>query len=203
MGLLNVLKANWVGKVGQTVGAKWKNKSTIRTYTVPSNPDTDAQRTVRNVFGEMTSFVALFSDQIRYLSALNTRGMSVRNAIIKLNKDQVEGGSFDETALQISKGGLPNVTSATPAYADGKVTVSFTAPVATNITAKAKIVAVVVDAANKRAWAKDALLTASSVEVPTATLEAGAKLDVYWYVLDYRGSSKVGSGSAYQAVTVA
>ena len=92
MGKMNLLKANWEGKVGQTVGAKWKNKSTIRTYTKPSNPDTAAQQSVRTVFGDMTSFVALFADQIKYLSALDTAGQSVRNAIIQANKDQIEAG---------------------------------------------------------------------------------------------------------------
>ena len=74
MGKMNLLKANWEGKVGQTVGAKWKNKSTIRTYTKPSNPNTSGQQSVRGVFAEMTSFVAMFADQIKYLSALNTAG---------------------------------------------------------------------------------------------------------------------------------
>ena len=203
MGKMNLLKANWEGKVGQTVGAKWKDKSTIRTYTKPSNPDTEAQRTVRTAFGDMTAFVALFSDQIKYLSALNTRGMSVRNAIIKANKAQIDTGTFDPATLLVSKGGLPNVTGAAAAYSAGKVTVTGTKPVATNISDQAQFVAVVADKTGKRGFANVADLgDTPSVEVDTGTLEAG-EYDVYAYILDKRGSSKVGSNSVHLTVTVA
>ena len=90
MGKMNLLKANYEGKVGQTVGAKWKNVSTLRTYTKPSNPNTDAQQTVRSGFKAINEFVALFADQIRYKSALDTSGMSVRNAIVKLAQQAVK-----------------------------------------------------------------------------------------------------------------
>lgn len=203
MGKMNLLKANWEGKVGQTVGAKWKDKSTIRTYTKPSNPDTEAQREVRTVFGQMTAFVALFSDQIKYLSPLNTRGMSVRNAIIKANRDQIEAGTFDAATLLVSKGGLPNISSATAAFSTNKVTVSGTKPVATNITSEAQLVAVVVDAEGKRGFANAALLgDTPSVDVDTGELPAGT-YDVYYYIIDKRGSSKVGSNSGHTTVTVA
>lgn len=203
MGKMNLLKANWEGKVGQTVGAKWKDKSTIRTYTKPSNPDTEAQREVRTVFGQMTAFVALFSDQIKYLSPLNTRGMSVRNAIIQANKTQIEAGTFDANTLLVSKGGLPNITGATASFATNKVTVSGTKPVATNITSEAQLVAVVVDATGKRGFANASLLGDNpSVDVDTGALSAGT-YDVYYYIIDKRGSSKVGSNSGHTTVTVA
>lgn len=203
MGKMNLLKANWEGKVGQTVGAKWKDKSTIRTYTKPSNPKTEAQMEVRGVFGQMTAFVALFADQIKYLSALNTRGMSVRNAIIQANKDQITAGTFTPATLLVSRGGLPNVTSVTAAYASNKVSVTYTAPVATNITSKAKIVAIAVDATNKRAWASAEVFDSDPLEIDTGALDSGTELDVYYYVIDQRGSSKVGSPSAHATVTVA
>ena len=96
MGVMNLLKADWKGKVGQTVGAKWKNLSTIRTYTKPSNPDTAAQQVTRSGFKEVSSFAALFSDQIKQLSALDTRGMSVRNAIISANSEMVKNGALNQ-----------------------------------------------------------------------------------------------------------
>lgn len=42
---MNTLKGNYTGKVGQTVGSKWKNLSTERVFTKPSNPNTEAQLT--------------------------------------------------------------------------------------------------------------------------------------------------------------
>ena len=200
MGKMNLLKANWEGKVGQTVGAKWKNLSTIRTYTKPSNPNTTDQQRVRGVFAQMTSFVALFADQIKYLSALNTSGQSVRNAIIKANKEQIMSGSFDKATLIISKGGLQKVAGESANQAAGKVTVTWDNPTATNFTENAKLVAVMVQP------------TSGLVEVAEADAKAGTlsgnitfasgSVDIYVYYLDKRGSNKVASISDHLSVTV-
>lgn len=200
MGKMNLLKANWYGKVGQTVGAKWKNKSTIRTYTKPANPDTAAQQTVRGGFASITSFVALFADGIRYKSALDTAGQSVRNAIIKLNKEMVAAGSLTKADLLISKGGLqkPNVSAA--ALATNKVSVTFAAPTATNFTNKAKLIVVAVDDVDGVVDVFEATPDAGSA---TGTVEftGSNDIDVYAYWLDFRGSNKVASASVYKAIT--
>lgn len=200
MGKMNLLKANWEGKVGQTVGAKWKNKSTIRTYTKPSNPNTAAQQGVRGVFAEMTSFVAMFADQIKYLSALNTAGQSVRNAIIQANKSQIMGASFDKTTLLISKGGLQKVAGEAASATTGKITVTWNKPTATNFTANAKLIAVMVQPATGLVEVAEAAASAETL-TGTMTFENGS-VDVYVYYLDKRGSNKVASASDYISVTV-
>lgn len=201
MGKMNLLKANWEGKVGQTVGAKWKNKSTIRTYTKPSNPKTAAQQGVRGVFAEMTSFVAMFADQIKYLSALNTAGQSVRNAIIQANKSQIMGASFDKATLLISKGGLQKVAGEAASATTGKITVTWNKPTATNFTANAKLIAVMVQPATGLVEVAEA---AANTETLTGNMifENGS-VDVYVYYLDKRGSNKVASASDYISVSVA
>lgn len=144
MGLLNLLKANYTGKVGQTVGAKWKDKSTVRTYSIPSNPRTDAQVSVRGGFSSITKFTALFADQIKYLSALNTSGMSVRNAIIKLNKGMIPENSFNKANLLISNGGLQIPSNVVAASETSKIKITWDEPTATNFSANAKLVVVAV-----------------------------------------------------------
>ena len=201
MGKMNLLKANWEGKVGQTVGAKWKNKSTIRTYTKPSNPNTAAQQGVRGVFAEMTSFVALFADQIKYLSALNTAGQSVRNAIIQANKSQMMGAAFDKTTLLISKGGLQKVAGESANASTGKITVTWTKPTATNFTANAKLIAVMVQPATGLVEVAEAAADAQTL-TGTMTFETGS-VDAYVYYLDKRGSNKVASVSDYISVSIA
>ena len=201
MGKMNLLKANWEGKVGQTVGAKWKNKSTIRTYTKPSNPNTAGQQSVRSVFAEMTSFVAMFADQIKYLSALNTAGQSVRNAIIQANKAQMMSGTFDKTTLLISKGGLQKVAGEGAVEATGKITVTWTKPTATNFTAKAELIAVMVQPASGLVEVVNAPATAETL-TGNMTFTQG-NVDVYVYYLDKRGSNKVASASDYISVTIA
>lgn len=198
MGKLNLLKGRYTGKVGETVGAKWKDKSTLRTFSVPSNPRTSAQQSVRTVFADMTAFVALFADQIKYLSALNTSGMSVRNAIIKLNKDQISAGTFDKTSLEISRGGLQRPTVSAPTFADGIVTLPFSAPTATNFTNDAKIIVVFVDAANSIVDVKEAAVNAGTV-ASANLFSTSEDVDVYAYYLDKRGSSKIASVSVYQS----
>lgn len=200
MGKMNLLKANWYGKVGQTVGAKWKNKSTIRTYTKPANPDTAAQQTVRGGFAAITAFVALFADGIRYKSALDTAGQSVRNAIIKLNKEMVAAGSLTKADLLISKGGLQKPAVSAAALATGKVTVTFAAPTATNFTNKAKLIVVAVDDVDGVVDVFEAAPDAATA-TGTVTFSSSNNVDVYAYWLDFRGSNKVASASVYKQIT--
>lgn len=200
MGKMNLLKANWYGKVGQTVGAKWKNKSTIRTYTKPANPDTAAQQTVRGGFAAITAFVALFADAIRYKSALDTAGQSVRNAIIKLNKDMVAAGSLTKADLLISKGGLQKPAVSAASLVSDKVSVTFAAPTATNFTNKAKLIVVAVDSVDGVVDVFEAAPDAGTA-AGTVTFSGSNDVDVYAYWLDYRGSNKVASASVYKAIT--
>lgn len=207
MGKMNLLKANWEGKVGQTVGAKWKDKSTIRTYSKPSNPNTQAQQDVRGAFKDITSFTALFSDQIRYLSALPTAGMSVRNAIVKLNKEMIANNNFTKAGLLISKGGLQKVSGEAGTASAGKVTITWDEPTATNFTAAAKLVVVMVQESSGlvEVATADAKATTRSIEssITFDTASGADDVDVYVYFLDKRGSNKVASASDYLKVTIA
>ena len=204
MGKMNLLKGNWEGKVGQTVGAKWKNKSTIRTYTKPSNPKTAAQMSVRSAFAQMTAYVALFADQIKYLSALNTSGQSVRNAIIQANKMQISDGTFSKASLMVSKGGLQKVTNEQATESAGKITVTWDKPTATNFTKDAKLIAICIQESSGLVE----VLEAEAKPVGSATVSGNitftaGNVDVFVYFLDKRGSNKVASLSDYLTVNIA
>lgn len=204
MGKMNLLKGNWEGKVGQTVGAKWKNKSTIRTYTKPSNPKTAAQMSVRSAFAQMTAFVALFADQIKYLSALNTSGQSVRNAIIQANKMQISDGTFDKATLMVSKGGLQKVTNEQASESAGKITVTWDKPTATNFTKDAKLIAICVQESSGLVEVLEAEAKPNgSATVSGNIVFENGDVDVYVYFLDKRGSNKVASLSDYLTVNIA
>ncbi len=197
MGELNLLKGAYTGKVGKTVGAKWKNLSTVRTYTKPANPKTEAQVSVRSAFKDINSFVARFADAIKYLSAWNTAGMSVRNAIVKANKAMVDTGVFDKDTLQISKGGLAKPTALAGTWsssAGGTISYTWTKPIASNISADAKMVIVAVDEINDLFEVLD---VKASTEAATGAVNfpSTAQLTVYGYILDKHGSVKVASNS--------
>lgn len=201
MGKMNTLKGNYIGKVGQTVGAKWKNLSTERVFTKPANPNTQAQQTVRSGFKAINAFVALFADQIRYKSALDTSGMSVRNAIVKLNKAMVSGNSFTKANLVISKGGLQKVAGEAASQTAGKITVTWTKPTATNFTENAKLVAVMVQEESGMVEVAEAAANAQTLQ-STLTFLTG-DVDIYVYYLDKRGSNKIASLSDYLTVAIA
>lgn len=203
MGKMNLLKGNWEGKVGQTVGAKWKNKSTIRTYTKPSNPKTAAQMSVRSAFAQMTAYVALFADQIKYLSALNTSGQSVRNAIIQANKMQISDGTFSKATLMVSKGGLQKVTNEQASESAGKITVTWDKPTATNFTKDAKLIAICVQESSGLVEVLEAEAKPNgSATVSGNIVFAAGDVDVFVYFLDKRGSNKVASLSDYLTVSI-
>jgi len=201
MGILNLIKANFTGRVGQMVGAKWKNKSTIRSYTKPAYTSTPAQQVIRQGFGEITSFVALFADQIRSLSALDTKGMSVRNAIIKLNRDMVQAGTLDHPNLLVSRGGLPMVSSfvATQAGAGNVLSATWSAATGATISERARVVVIAVDPDNSLVRVGTALNSAGTITLDGAN-PAGASWHIYHYLLDWRGSSRVASPSAYSTI---
>lgn len=204
MGKMNLLKGNWEGKVGQTVGAKWKNKSTIRTYTKPSNPKTAAQMSVRSAFAQMTAYVALFADQIKYLSALNTSGQSVRNAIIQANKMQISDGIFNKATLMVSKGGLQKVTNEQATANAGKITVTWDKPTATNFTKDAKLVAICVQESSGLVEVLEAEAKPAGSATVSGNITFGVgDVDVFVYFLDKRGSNKVASLSDYLTVNIA
>ena len=200
MGKMNLLKSKWDGKVGETVGAKWKNKATIRTYAKPSNPNTQAQQSVRGVFATLTSFVALFADGIKYLTALDTSGMSARNAIIKLNKDQIQSGTADLASLEISRGGLQKPQTFAAALSAGKVGVTWVKPTATNFTDNAQLVIVAVDAENQVAEVFTADYDAETAS-GSVNFDGSADVHVYAYYLDKRGSNKIGSVSVHAVIS--
>ena len=204
MGIVNLIKGKWDGKVGQLVGSKWKDKATLRSYAVPSNPNTQGQQTTRKGFGDVSKFVALFSDQIKALSPLNTRSMTVRNAILALNKDMVAAGTLNPANLKISRGGLPAVNSfaATASVGENKVTANWAMVSGSTITKKALVVVVVVDKTANAAYVGSAKNEAGTLEIQ-GTFNAANNLDCYAYLLDFRGSAKVGSVSVHKQVTPA
>lgn len=202
MGILNLLKAAYSGKVGQTVGAKWKDKHTVRVYTIPTNPKTQAQETVRAGFKAISEYVALFADPLRTVSPLDTRGMSVRNAIMKLNKEMIAGDSFDAETLQISRGGLPapKLPSSLTITSPNPIQVSLTQVTGSTITSKAKIILVAVNDTTKAAAVQVAENKTASATI-SLPVSLGDKVNLYAYTLDYRGSSKVGSKTAFVTAT--
>lgn len=56
MAIQNFLSGGYYGKLGATVGQRWKNKRTVRAYVVPRNPRTPKQQANRGQFGNAVTF---------------------------------------------------------------------------------------------------------------------------------------------------
>ena len=59
MAVQNFLSGGYYGKLGQTVGQRWKNKRTIRTYVIPKNPRTEKQQANRGLFANAVTFAQI------------------------------------------------------------------------------------------------------------------------------------------------
>ena len=55
----NFIGGGYYGKLGDTVGQRWKNKRTIRSYVIPRNPRTDVQQANRARFKNLVPYAQL------------------------------------------------------------------------------------------------------------------------------------------------
>lgn len=55
----NFISGGYYGKLGNTVGQRWKNKRTIRTYVIPRNPRTEVQQANRARFANLVPYAQL------------------------------------------------------------------------------------------------------------------------------------------------
>lgn len=59
MAIQNFLSGGYYGKLGATVGQRWKNKRTIRTYVIPANPRTQKQQANRGKFSDAVTYAQM------------------------------------------------------------------------------------------------------------------------------------------------
>lgn len=59
MAVQNFLSGGYYGKLGETVGQRWKNKRTIRTYVIPRNPRTEKQQANRGLFANAVTYAQI------------------------------------------------------------------------------------------------------------------------------------------------
>lgn len=59
MAIQNFLSGGYYGKLGATVGQRWKNKRTIRTYVIPANPRTEKQQKNRGNFANAVEYAQM------------------------------------------------------------------------------------------------------------------------------------------------
>lgn len=98
MATQNFLSGGYYGKLGATVGQRWKNKRTIRTYVIPHDPKTPDQIAQRTKFGSGV-FYAQLAQQANYsCTFFNSESMTNWNRRMSV---AVENKSLFTTLLSL------------------------------------------------------------------------------------------------------
>lgn len=127
MGKQNFIQGGFKGKVGNVIGAGWKDILTIRSYTKPANPKTERQKTVRNAFALKVKASQL-ANQCNYGSSLfsSTSNTSWGLRMAAASSFYAENKNIIQFVPLIPYGYTPDYpTDADPQTAGGTVVLSW------------------------------------------------------------------------------
>lgn len=95
MAIQNFLSGGYYGKLGATVGQRWKNKRTIRTYVVPKNPRTPTQQANRNKFANAVMFAQMGMQMNYYCTLFDDLNYTKWNYRMKVARELKNAGLSD------------------------------------------------------------------------------------------------------------
>lgn len=87
MAIQNFLSGGYYGKLGATVGQRWKNKRTIRTYVVPANPRTPTQQANRGKFADAVSYAQMGMQMNYYATVFDDPNFTHWNYRMKVARE--------------------------------------------------------------------------------------------------------------------
>lgn len=126
MGEMNLLQSKWDGKVGQLVGAKWKNKATVHAYTKPKDAESQNQLVQRSWFKPMQKTCFLYAQQLKGYTNVSYKNMGLGNALIKFNKGLDIGANHDQLQrIQLVKASNEDVFGWGNSYFDSYIQVEL------------------------------------------------------------------------------
>lgn len=95
MAIQNFLSGGYYGKLGATVGQRWKNKRTIRTYVIPKNPRTPTQQANRGRFADAVTFAQMGLQMNYYCTLFEDPNFTKWNYRMKTARELKNAGLFD------------------------------------------------------------------------------------------------------------
>ena len=131
MAIQNFLSGGYYGKLGATVGQRWKNKRTIRTYVVPANPRTPTQQANRGRFADAVTFAQMGMQMNYYCTLFDDPNFTKWNYRMKVARELKNAGlsGLDLIPLYpISFNPPILLTEFTKATVTGQKHISFAAP---------------------------------------------------------------------------
>ena len=131
MAIQNFLSGGYYGKLGATVGQRWKNKRTIRTYVVPANPRTPTQQANRGRFADAVTYAQMGMQMNYYCTLFDDPNFTKWNYRMKVARELKNAGlsGLDLIPLYPISFNPPTLlTEFTKATVTGQKHISFAAP---------------------------------------------------------------------------
>jgi len=201
-GILGVVK----GKIGNVVGAQWKQSPYFRSYSVPANPNTTAQQVQRGKMAWLVWHARLILGAVinSYISPFQ-KAMSGYNRFVQMNIKNLSDTPLPSEML-VAEGqleGLASVTNCDYEVATGEVGVEWPATIVSNGAATDKICVVVFDEENRRAWTFDAVAERQDEETYNNIASGLSADDLSCFLFFHRGEGDdlIVSNSIYSAVS--
>lgn len=91
----NFLAGGYYGKLGVTVGQRWKNIRTIRSYVIPANPRTERQQANRGQFGGATRWAQIGMSMNYNATCFESGTMSRWNVRMRTARQAQDNGNID------------------------------------------------------------------------------------------------------------
>lgn len=131
MAIQNFLSGGYYGKLGATVGQRWKNKRTIRTYVVPANPRTPTQQANRGKFADAVTYAQMGMQMNYYCTLFDDPNFTKWNYRMKVARELKNAGlsGLDLIPLYpVSFNPPVLLTEFTKSTVTGQRHISFSAP---------------------------------------------------------------------------
>jgi hypothetical protein len=101
MAIQNFLSGGYYGKLGDTVGQRWHNKRTIRSYVVPKNPQTDKQQANRALFATANRLATEAYNVNKGSELWDTTDKSQFSQMVSTAKLRLQAGMSEADALPL------------------------------------------------------------------------------------------------------
>ena len=131
MAIQNFLSGGYYGKLGATVGQRWKNKRTIRTYVIPKNPRTKEQQANRGKFADAVTFAQMGLQMNYYCTLFEDPNFTKWNYRMKTARELKNAGLFDLDLIPLYPSSFTPptlLTTFTISKVEGEKHISFAAP---------------------------------------------------------------------------
>lgn len=114
MAKFNTLAGGYYGKLGATVGQRWKNIRTVRAYVIPHNPQTEVQQANRQRFSDCVFYAQLAGQMNAKVTAFDTTSKTLWNARMSTARalQDLNYSEMDRLPLYPTTFSVPNIISA-------------------------------------------------------------------------------------------